>query len=367
MAVADLLRWVPAALRLTEEEERWWRGLLGPHARVEDYLALRRAAVATLIDPARVPDDQVRSLAALVGLDDALLPVRGAELETLRRLIPVAVALWRRKGSVAAIRAVARQLVGRSVLVRAWRDVYAPDGHEGEVALLPDPGTSVGSEYDYPESVLDVWVPDPDADLDDLAGWLGLVRATQRRYNLRRAVLVEDGLEDQAGVEARWSAVAGDVVADPVGQVVTVSAGGALLRTGGWLSLGVLWLATWTGASQLIVLGDEDDGYRLDVDWTTGAAELSRVVGGVATSLATTTWPVASGTAYRLRLEATGGAVATTVRARWEGLILEAIDTDPARLTQGGFGLVAASGSVVLAGVLAHQLPADTVRVGPTP
>lgn len=381
MSDGDLLELVPEALRGSEVERRYWLGVLKGPARIQAYLDARAQILRDhAYDPDELPDEVIPYLAASVGLGPDLPVVAELTVDELRRLTAIAVAMWKRKGSTDSWRAALLHLGPARAMILDWFYLRIVEGTSGELVLLPDPGTAPGGNYDYPETVSDVWVEDPDEalDLERLGRFLNLLRPTNERINLYRALFVED---------LRQSTLLWSIDDPPNGyhdpdRKALVSEDGALFLANpddapdlsGANGYHVFLRLAMTGGADLWVAADADasDGYRLR--WTAGdpagSLEVSRVVAGVATSLGTFASPaIVDGYRYRWSVDVRRGTGVTELQVRQEEtLVATVLDTNAARHFTGRWGWAGGPGgsdSALVDAVLVWELGVSPVRVGP--
>lgn len=384
----ELIAWLPASLRSSPEELHALEGLLGGVARVDTYLGLRRDALRTLHSATEIPDELVRELAVLVGLRPDLEAVAGSTVDELRQLIPLAVQLWRRKGSRGPINDLVVGLTGWAPLIADWWYLQAADGKGPLLYLLPAVSTSLGTTHDYPEHVTDLWITDPpDAsiDLDRIATWLDLFRPAGERLNLHRAYW-SDGLFGQSG---RYE----------LSTAATVEGNRALLQQGTQGAIRPRVAsgadAAWTnyrahvrvtpevadGKVRLAVYATAPSGYaanyssayRLELDVIGKTLSLDRVTSSAGTTIATAIAApyLELDTTLRVTVDVHTGHVGTTVRVYVEGdLLIDVYDTHVNRKTAGTvvLGYVGPNaGRLAVSGWLVHDLTASPLRVGPNP
>lgn len=382
VAVERLRALLPAAIADEPAAQGFLRGSLDPYARLCGYLDSRAADLPTLYDPAAVPAGQVRDLAQLVGLGSDLPAVAGLNARQLRRLIPVIVRIWKRKGTAGSWRDMIGALTGKRVLILDFFALRTTDGATAELYVLPAVGEDDGSSYGFPENVSDVWVADPDQELNlsatgDGARLIGLVRPSGERINLARALLVEDlrvGAVQWTAAPVGTPGTGYSADADGAPGIVA-PAGVALVQAVAppAVDLSVYVLLAVRGRADLLVClqaADAEDGYRLRIDLAAETATLARVVGGVATDVATwATGPLQADVDYEWRIEVHHRTDATEIAARLAGDVLgEFADTDGARHGAGRFGFAAVAGGsrrAILRQALIVEQGVSRARIGP--
>lgn len=349
MDLARLLELLPLSLRQDATERRALAGLLAPVAAVDDVLSTRAERLSQLLDPELAPDETVRHLGGLVGLGTDLGAANAASLNQLRKLIPVAVELWKRKGLVASWRAASASLVGSRSVVLTWFYFRTVDGSSAMVHTIPGVGLS-GGYYSTPENVSDLWVQDPDgtADLAILARFLDELRPANERINLYRCFHLDDGgagAAQWAGAGAgSWSYDAERWEVSTAGDFeFTQDLDGYEVEP--WDSWGVgpgymptLRLAVTGQAVVRVFTSSAALQWWWLLDQAAGVVSLYRRIGGVDTLVATVAQPLAAAFPYRWTLEVLPNptATATTLRLWWEGAkLIEVIDSTVGRPTSG--------------------------------
>lgn len=387
-SVRDWVAWIGQGVTDDPDALRFVELLLAPANIINQYMVGRILELPNQVDAARVDEARVRFLAGLVGLDAGLPAAQAETVERLRQLIPIAVALWKRKGQRQSWRDVVASLAFSRALVLDWFHHRTITGSAAEQHVIPAPG-SLGAAYSYPEFVSDVWYMDPDriVDVDAVVRWLSEVRPGNERINLYRA----DFLDDLQIGASLWT---------PVSPMGALDSGNydadtfTLDALGDWL-----WYidvggaeATWTdyhwnllaaitsgfaGYVFLFSPNDPDEGYRLELRADLSTVTLVRMNAGLPTPLGTFPWgPIAPAHFYRMSFEAfdthhpIGGAPASQVRMLWEGTeVLNVYDTSGSRHTAGNAAwgsLVPAEGMAIRSSLL-WQEPISSTRVGPTP
>lgn len=374
-----LIGFLPPFLAVEAESRDALVGLLEPVAQVATLLERQREHLPDLLDPDQVPDDQVRYLAAIVGVGPDTLPAADRlDTDQLRRLIAGAVYLWKRKGTSESWRLVVATFTGSRCLILGWFYYRTLEGTGAMVHTIPAPSSTVSSGYDYPEHVSDVWFMDPDngADLGALTRWLDVVRGNGERINARMALLVDD----LAVGASLWTAVgAGSASYDATNRELSATNGleyvASVTGASDWSSYNALLrLACAGAAARAWVYADAGlaNGYRFTIDVTSGTVGLHRVIASVPTLLVIYTFPTVTPTArfpYRWSFEAMTGMSSTTVRCYFEGLLLiDYTDSAGARRTAGAVGWGAGGASVAtLSTALVRATVTPSSRVGPNP
>lgn len=381
----ELLALVPQALRYTDVEQAFWLGVLKGPARIEAYLDARAAALReAAYKGAEAPAAIIRQLAATVGLGPDLPIVAELTEDELRRLLSVAVALWKQKGTDTSWRSVLSYLAPTRVLILDWFHHRTIEGSSLELHLIPEPGTAPGGNYDYPEFVTDLWIVDPNEifDLERLGRVLTLFRAANERINFYRAAFVEDlrqGVqlwEVETPADGRYSSARVALVArdncrfvcnpDDHPDLSTVLGYHVFWRLGFEVE-GELWVGL-TGT-------DLENGYkiRLIPGDPSGLVTVSRVVGGVAIVIGSGATPGALVEGYRYRwsvdVDRSPGKVLLRVRLEADEIVaLE--DTNANRYFWGRWGWGAGDAvdtEAELDAVLVFVRGVVPLRIGPQP
>lgn len=372
MTADELIGLLPRSLRESEDEVRALRGLLGPVADVSRYLDLRTRKILELLDPATVPDDLVPLLAAIVGVGLDFPPSNIATTTELRRLIPIAVTLWRQKGTRPSWRSCAAVVAGSRVVILDWFYLRTVSGSPAAAAVIPAPG-GVGGYYSSPETVSDLWVSDPAGavPVDLLVGMLDAVRPANERINLYLASFVDDF---SAGL-ANWS-ITGTWRYDPEAWTLQLRGSGA-----GQAVVALDGLEDWTDyhlTARLAVSGivdvfirrvDNLSSYKVRITQASGSITLYRVVGGVSTVIATYAGvPLVADFPYMWAFEVYEGAADTTVQVYREGaLLISYTDANPARPPSGSVAVLTFPGALAtLSLVLLWEPGLAPIRIGPT-
>lgn len=375
MNVQELIQLLPASLHDDPESARVLAAMLEPLATVQTYQEVRRDKLPTLLDPEACPDELVPYLAALVGVGRDLEAAATASVADLRKLIPVAIDLWKRKGARPSWRDVVASVAGSRTVILDWFELRTIHGSPSRVHVIPSPGGS-GFPYSTPEFVSDVWYMDPASAVDqDLVGrFLDVVRPSGEWINLYAVSLVDDlgagaGLWEGGGLgswsydaEARELATAGgyEFVTDLDGLESSWTDYHATLR-----------LAVTNDVVIRFYYQDDDNHYRIELDQVAGTASLVRVIGGTPVVLATSA-AVTMITAfpYLWAVEAWEGGAGTTIRLYWQGVkLIDHYDTTGGRPTSGplAWGGTASASAAVLSTALIWPSGTTPTRIGPNP
>lgn len=351
--VEELIGMMTEGTHETNEEHEDLVAMLTPVAKVATLLELKRAKLPQLLDPSAAPENAIRHLAATVGLGPELPAAYSLSNGDLRRLIVVAVALWKIKGTRPSWRNVISALTGSRCLIYDWFYLRTIDGSPARVHTIPGPGELVsGSLYSYPEFVTDVWFNDP-ADADRVAlvaRWLGEMRPANERINLHTALMVDDL---HVG-ESQWTRQGSGVhVVDLDGYRLGCSDGAHFAADSAigqaWTDYRITLRLTITGRFQLLLyrLTDgTDDCYRMEIDSSTSTWYLYRRRAAVDVLVATATVAMVEGATYRFTWTVDTDLTSTTVKVYFEGF--EAInytDTAGNRLVSGSWRWGAFSGA----------------------
>jgi len=368
----QLAQILPDGLRVEPEAEEYLIKLLGPVASVASYFDAKTEQLGALLDMAETPADLLPMVAGLVGMGREWAPVATAGDDDLRALAPVAVRLWKLKGTRPSWRSVVSAITGSRAIVLDWFALRTVQGTTGEIHLIPAPGSSMSGNYSPPEYVTDVWYMDPDgdADRDLLARLLDAMRGAGERINLYRATFVDDC---GAGL-AFWEAegVTGTLGANPDTWEI-VSSGGRWARAdvGGeedtWANYHLSARLAVTGAATVDILRSNPlKYYTVEIDQASGTVELFRIVAGTPASVATAAQPMAAGHPYKWTIEGWTGS-SNVIRVYFEGsLLINFTDTVAARPSNGGIrwrGEV--GGTAVLSSLLLWELGTTPTRIGP--
>ena len=397
--VDELRALLPRGLASEPGAKRFWRGVLVPVAQFEAWADVKLQRTALLLDPAEVPDELVPFLASLVGVGADLSAAFSLSPDQQRALISVAVALWKRKGTRRSLRDVVLFLTGARTYHLDWFYFRLVQGSALELHLLPAPSTSLGTRYDNPETVTDVWLLDVTGmgvDVGIVERWLEVLMPTNERINLRRALFIED-LQLDAVLWDLEVAGGADGFRDDLGTLLTNGTTEGLLSSDGnnFVVAAALpipadpdagmrhfVLLAVHGSAELLVFSADplgDDCYQITIDNDDGsglnaAVTVRKVVAGVP-GPALVTWVLpqvlVDGFSYRWTLDAFRheGTGDTEIRVRWEGLELGAVLDTTAPLTDGRFGFRAGTApdlAIVQAVLLWRPVP-TMVRVGLDP
>ncbi len=343
--VEELIDMMTEGTHETHQEHKDLVAMLTPVAKVMTLLELKRDKLPQLLDPSAAPENAIRHLAATVGLGADLPAAYSLSNADLRRLITIAVALWKVKGTRPSWRNVVSALTGSRSLIYDWFYYRTIEGSPTRVHTIPGPGELVsGSLYSYPEFVTDVWFDDP-ADADRVAlvaRWLGEMRPANERINLHTALMVEDLYVG----ESKWTREgSGDFLVDQVAHTLTGSNGAyfaALSAIGqAWADYRITMRLTVTGRGQLLLYrlnDDTADCYRVEFDASTDTWYLYRRRTSVDVLLDTATVAMVDGATYRYTWTIDTDLLATTIRAYFEGLeVFNYVDTAANRLASGSW------------------------------
>lgn len=378
MDVQRLIDLLPRGLYEGDEEaRRALEGLLGPVGLVDDYLDTRARALPELLDAAKLPDDLIRHLAAMVGLGPGLDATAAASPAELRKLIPVAVRLWKVKGTRPSWRGLVASLSGSRPISLEWFDLRTVHGTGSMAHVIPGPSGS-GGYYSTPERVTDLWYHDPPGTYDDrpLRRLLALVRPANERINLYKAWLVDDlGIgaslwRDVGAGVGSWSydADAWTLSAlDGYGFTVALDD-----LPAGWTDYHATLRLAVTGAAWIRIYdAGDDDHYAIYVDQVTGEITLLRNAAGVTSGLALYSGPtLTAGHPYLWAVEAWEGFASTRIVVYREGArVIDYVDSDPARPTSGGlgWGTTGAGDVATLSAAIVWPRGTSPTRIGPNP
>lgn len=382
--VDELKALLPRAISREPAAQAFLNGVLTAVATLENWLDYKASRSRLLLDASEVPDELVPFLAGLVGVGEDLAAGYSSTVAEQRALIPVAVALWKRKGTRRSWRDVVRFLSGRQVLILDWFHHRIVAGSTLELHVIPAPGTSPGGNYDTPEQVSDVWVSDPDGgtDMDKLAIWLDVMRPANERINLYSALLVEDL---QLGTN-QWDIASpganGDGLVDTPAVGLQSTAGNTYMAAtpipdDADNGMHVFMLLAVTTAAEILVLSgdaDGDDSYGVVITndaGTAGEVEIVKYVAGVPSTLATLAMPqkLVDGFAYRWRVDVTRiSASATEIEVQWEAVTLGATTDSSSPHTVGLSGWRGGPGGsdrAILQQALIWRHHPTPTRVGP--
>lgn len=372
--VDQLIALLPGSIGDDPAAQDFLQGLLTPVARVEAYYNLRTRALQELLDPELCPDELVPHLAALVGVGLDLPASNLATTAELRRLVVVAIALWKEKGNRESWRDVVSVLAGKRALILDWFYLRLVQGSFGELHVLPRPGSAPGGSYDYPENVTDLWYMDPEGMVNGtlVQRFLDVCRPAGERINVYVGLLVDDG---GAGWGLWTLTGAGTSTWAAAAQTLTLANDArAVMAVGGseatWAAYHAFLRLAVTGVAEVRLLhADALNAYVVAVDQGLGTVELFREVAGVRTSLVAVAQAQAAGFPYRWSFEVEAGTTGTLVRAIFEAAVLfDLVDVDAARMTAGPAGYEAPAGQVVaLSTALVFPFNVRPTRVGPSP
>lgn len=374
MLTERLIELLPYALTEDEDSRYALEGMLGPVGLVDDYLDARTRKLSNLLDPSTCPDTVVAHLAAIVGVGLDLGAANAASTAELRKLIPVAVSLWKVKGTRWSWRSICAALAGSRALILDWFYLRTVTGNPARVHVLPGPGGAVGSSYDYPEHVTDLWIHDPDgnAPIALLARFLDVLRGVGERINLRAANMVDD----LGAGAAKWTGS---------------GAGSSSYDAATWelSTLGIYELEadldgledTWSDYRATFRLRVTAAGvlrfyyesaalhYHVAIDQVANTVELFRVIGGVPTSVGVASTSIVGAFDYMWSVEV-WEAAGTVIKVIKDGLVLIQItDNTVGRPAQGPvrFGGTAGPSNYTLSAFLLWERGITTTRVGPNP
>lgn len=380
MDVQRLIELLPLGLYNDDPEtRRILAAMLEPVAKVDDYFTARTAKLGQLLDPAAVPDEQVPYLAAIVGIGLDLPAANAATVAELRKLIPVAVRLWKLKGTRPSWRALPAALAGSRSLILDWFALRTISGSPARVAVIPGPG-GTGYPYTNPEYVTDLWIMDPSGsgvNLELLARFLDVVRGNGERINLYRAFLVDD-LGAGAGMWADAATGSGSWSYNSTTWELTARDGKGFrldddLSTValGWTSYHATWRLAVTGTVRLRWRSNGTTSYRIVINAPAGTVQLQRVVAGVPTVLSTFTGaPLVAGFPYLWATEAWEGSGSTRLVVYREGAkLIDIPDNFGGRPSSGGlrWDTVGPGSVATLSTALVWPDGIAPTRVGPTP
>lgn len=369
----ELMELLPAALRQEDEALKALTGLLDPFARVEAYFDLRRRKLAYLLDPSKVPDDQVKHLAALVGVGLDLPAANLATTAELRKLTAVAVALWKRKGTSSSWRSVVAALVGKRVLILDWFYLRLVFGTSGELHTIPAPGSTASGNYDYPEFVSDLWYMDPEGTANTalLLAFLDLCRASNERINVYLGLFVDDALAGWGSWDLSGPGTSSD--STTVGALTLSDDRLAVATVGGdelaWAGYHAHLRLAGSGSPEIRVgHQDAENSYVLVLDEAGSEVRLYREEAAVRTLLGTAAAALVADAPYRWSLDFIVSGAGTRVRALVEASpLLDVLDAGSA-ITAGTVAFYApASGNVSLTSCLVFEIGTSPTRVGLSP
>lgn len=377
MDVQRLIDLLPQGLHSDDPEtRRVLLAMLEPVAVVDDFYQAKVAKVAQLLDPSLVPDALVPHLAGLVGVGRDLPASKVATVAELRKLIPVAVALWKMKGTQPSWRALAAGLAGSRSVILDWFYHRTISGSPAMVSVIPAP-LGTGGVYTNPERVTDLWIMDPAGlvNLELLIRFLDVARPTGERINLYQAWLVDDcgaggalWTDGGAGGSRGYNPTTWELVSRD-GYRFDVDAGGLEAAWADYhatLRLGV------EGVADVRILHTgPDDYYRFELRQDTGRVRLYQVIAGVETLLFTRAGlPLVALHPYLWAVEAWAGTGSTTLRLYRDGsLLIDVADATVGRPAAGGISWQSqgAGDRAVLSTCLVWPSGTVPTRIGPTP
>lgn len=377
-AYTYLLRGLREADRPTQLLRRLYNGLQEQWGAYWD----RVDSLRLLTDYRRCPDPYLRYLKDLVGIRDGDVDEMALSDPELRAFVAVAVALWKLKGTSAALTLAARVLTGRNARILTWfyrRNVLGGIYVEGEEApgntvVIPAPGPPTYGEWVSEVQVLD------DGTLNRAAVeyLLNVLRPVSERLDLTYF----DFLDTGADGDALWTPDPGgtlglltvdaptrDRLFSPVGGgdsywTPTVPAlPGVPLTTS-------LYFARGAGAQLLLRLavgGPAPDRLVLTADGVTLSLERRNGDGSLSVVLAAVPAVLAAGAYYTLRVETELSGGGLTVAAWVDGVRLLEGAAVGYTAPEVRWALGVHVGTVQLrTGAILHR-PATTVRLGPNP
>lgn len=378
MDVGRLIDLLPRSLYDGDPEaRRVLEGMLSPVGLVDDYLNARTRKLHHLLDPSELPDDLIRHLAAMVGLGPGLAATAAATPAELRKLIPVAVRLWKLKGTRPSVRGLVASLTGSRPVALEWFFLRTVHGSPARVTVIPGPSGS-GGFYGTPQNVQDLWYQDPAGTVDQrpLVRLLALVRPAGERINLYRGWLVDD-LGIGAALWRDAGAGAGTWSYDPAAWALHARDGYGFTTAldalpAAWADYHATVRLAVTGAAWFRIYdGGNDDHYAVYVDQVTGEITLIRNIGGATTGLALHLGPpLTAGHPYLWAVEAWEGTGSTTIRVYREGAkVIDFVDTTPGRPSSGGvaWGSAGAGDLATLTTALVWPRGTAPTRIGPNP
>ena len=164
-----------------------------------DTMRERIDLLMSIVDSNLCPDDVVHHLLPIVGFTDDVMAGALATLSVkdTRKIIPLAVPMWRRKGSAQGIEQMLRAFTGKNVVIRdyfwwkSWLDGECLIGTEwggADLCLVDDPGGPDHAEY-----TTDITVMDEDGTLNRelVLALLRLVRPSSERFSIRYIDLLD--------------------------------------------------------------------------------------------------------------------------------------------------------------------------------
>lgn len=370
----ELIGLLPLALQADADARHALEGMLNPVARVNSLLARKAERLAELLDPSEVPDELVVHLAGLVGVGVDLPAAARASTEDRRKLVAVAVAFWKRKGTATSWRDLVSTLAGSRSILLDWFYTRTVIGSYGERHTIPAPGTGSALYYSHPERVSDLWYQDPAGavDRDLLARFLGVARASSERINLIAADLVDDFGAGPGqwtwNAAGAWShdADAWELHADD-GAEFTPELDGL---EAAWASYHAFLRFAVTGGGVIRVRYTATDHYRVEIDQAAGSVTLVRVIAGVPVVLATAVQRLGEAFPYRWSVEAWEGASSTTLRVYLEAVkLIDVVDTTVGRPAAGPirWGSTSTGDRATCSTLIVWPAGTSPTRIGPTP
>jgi phage tail-like protein len=270
-------------------------------------------------DPATCPDDLLQYLKDIVGFDAGFDYITSRlSASDLRKLIQLAIPLWKERFSELGISNIIRLLTGRSVVIYNWfhwrailGEVFLSEEQQGYDFWVIGGIVSYFDEYYSQVRMMD------DRSLDEqlVLDLLGLERVTSERIE----VAMVDFLDQFDYSRDKWSTLAGTQASVATDKTFTIPAGTA--------EQGIL---TFEPADYVAVGKfklEADAAYQADFyveDWSAGTyyritaaknyLQLSRWDAGTETVLATPTlgFPIAEGLWYKLRASCIAEGTGTT-------------------------------------------------------
>lgn len=159
------------------ERPEYWR----------DQIQTKIAEVTTYLDPRLTPDEFLKYLKDLVGWTDETGITSSLSPRELRKLIRLALPIWRQKGTELGLVNLARLLTGKNVIYANWFYFRWILGETGlwEEQAGSDPWILGGDLTDYDEYWSNIRVMDsPDLDHDLLENVVGIERPSNERLEL---------------------------------------------------------------------------------------------------------------------------------------------------------------------------------------
>ncbi len=164
-------------LRRFLERPDYWR----------DRIDAKIAEVPTFIDPRTCPDEYLKYLKDFVGWSDELGITGDLDATSIRKLITLAIPVWKQKGTEIGLVNLARLLTGKNVVFANWFYFRMILGETGlwEEQAGSDPWILGGELTDYDEYWSNLRVMDsPDLDHDLLETAVGIERPSNERIEL---------------------------------------------------------------------------------------------------------------------------------------------------------------------------------------